>query len=431
VTRRLLARITCVPRWAQLLGAAILIAFYAHRIGTVLQDTGLFRRLGFDWGLFYSQAAALASGNVKAMYRVDELTPYLQRLAPYTATPDVPLLQWPAPYPPLLAGVIAPLTILPPPWAFGIWTALSLAAAMHLVWRASQLLPGQRWLRVAIITLTALPMVQVFVLGQPMLFLASALAESFLALRRGAEMRGGLWLGLLAFTPQYGLLLGLFLLWKRRWSAVLGAVLGVGAVIVASALVAGPDAVLDYQAAVSAMGDFRDPYANSAEMVNWRALIVNLRPGISSTSGVLLFLTLSVLTIIALLWATRGPWPTSHEALDLQLGAVIVATFLVSYHSHMHGLALAVVPLAAMWRAANAGSRLAILGFVFLPTVLFVFVASVLRHLTINYDEPLWVVWPVTTIALLVMLLCAILVQVAPARATAPAAKKLTVAPNA
>src|SRR5262249_50033723 len=124
VTKRLLALITCVPRWAQLLGAALLIAFYAQRIGTVFQDTGLFRRLGFDWGLFYSQAAALASGNVKAMYRVEELAPYLQRLAPYTATPDVPLLQWPAPYPPLLAGVIAPFTILPPPWAFGIWTAL-------------------------------------------------------------------------------------------------------------------------------------------------------------------------------------------------------------------------------------------------------------------------------------------------------------------
>src|SRR5262249_42098039 len=148
-----------------------------------------------------------------------------------------------------------------------------------------------------------------------------------------------------------------------------------------------------YQAAVSAMGDFRDPYANSAEMVNWRALIVNLRPGISSTSGVLLFVTLSVLTIIALLWATRGPWPTSHEAFDLQLGAVIVATFLASYPSHMPGLALAVVPLAAMWRAASASSRLAILGFVFLPTLLFVFVASVLHGRTINYDEPLWVVW--------------------------------------
>ena len=72
------------------------------------------------------------------------------------------------------------------------------------------------------------------------------MAESYLALRRGADFRGGLWLGLIALKPQYGVLLGAFLLWKRRWYAVAGAAIGAGLVVGVSALLAGPGVLLDY-----------------------------------------------------------------------------------------------------------------------------------------------------------------------------------------
>jgi hypothetical protein len=201
------------------------------------------------------------------------------------------------------------------------------------------------------------------------------------------------------------------LLWKRRWYAVVGAGLVVALVVGASALVAGPAAILDYASAVSAMGDFRDPYAVPAEMVNWRAVIVNARPAIGNTSGVVLFVLLSGVTVLATAWATRGRWRPRTSTLDIQLGAVLLATFLVSYHSHMHGLVLLAVPLAALWRvtAHSASVRLAILGFVFLPTAAFVGVTAVGRRFAINYDDPLWVVWPVWTAALLVLLLAATL----------------------
>src|SRR5438132_1052436 len=97
---QLLARLAAIPMPVQALAALLLIVFYAERIWTVYRDTGLFRRLGFDWGLFYSQASALAAGDVAAMYQVERLGAYVQRLAPYTTTPQVPLLQWPSPYPP-------------------------------------------------------------------------------------------------------------------------------------------------------------------------------------------------------------------------------------------------------------------------------------------------------------------------------------------
>ena len=418
---RLLARIVAVPAWLQAVAAALLVAFYAQRIWTVFHDTGLFRRLGFDWGLFYSQASALAAGDIGAMYQVDRLNPYLQRLLPFTSTPAVPLLQWPSPYPPLLAAVIAPLTLLPAPLAFAIWSVLGFASACHLVWRARQLVPGAGGWRLSVILFTTLPVLQTFLLGQPVLFLASAVAECYLALRRGADFRGGLWLGVLALKPQYGLILGAFLLWKRRWWAVGGAAVSVGLVVGASAVVAGPGAVLDYLSAVSAMGAFRDPYAEPAQMVNWRSLIVNARPAIGNTSGVVLFLALATLTVLAIAWATRGPWRAGSRTLDLQLGAVLVGTFLVSYHSHVHGLVLLAVPLAALWRATVHAPRvrLAILAFVFLPTAAFVAVAGLWQHLAIDYDLPLWVVWPVWNVALLGLLLGAVLLELMSTRSAA------------
>jgi len=400
-------RVTTIPTPVQIGLALLVILFYAQRIWTVYRDSGLFRRLGFDWGLFYSQATALAAGDVKAMYQVDQLGRYVQRLVPFTTTPDVALLQWPSPYPPLLAAALVPLTQLSPPLAFGIWTALSLAASALLLWRVNQLAPTVGKTRATLIFFTTLPVLQAFLLGQPVLFLAVAMAESYLALRKGADFRGGAWLGLLALKPQYGLLLGLFLVWKRRWRAVAGACAGLGVVVIASALAAGPQSLLDYATAVSAMGDIRDPYAAAAEMVNWRSLIVNARPSIGNTSGVLLFLVLSVLTVAAIAWATRAPWRARTTTLEWQLLAVIVGTFLVSYHSHMHGLALLTVPLAAMWSLSlrEPTVRLAVLAFVFLPTVAFVGVAGLGHGFTINYDDPLWVVWPVFNVVLLAVLL--------------------------
>jgi hypothetical protein len=407
----LVERAIATPLWAQLLLALLVVAFYAQRIWTVYRDSGLFRRLGFDWGLFYSQAAALASGDVSAMYQVDQLGAYVQKLAPYTSTPGVPLLQWPSPYPPVLAAMLVPLTALAPPLAFTVWTVFSLAAAVVLLWRVNQLAPGVGKTRAAVIFFTTLPVLQAFLLGQPVLFLGIAMAEAYLALRKGADFRGGAWLGLLALKPQYGLLLGLFLIWKRRWHAVAGACLGVGLVVVTSALAAGPQSLLDYASGVSQMGDIRDPYAAAAEMVNWRSLIVNARPSIGNTSGLLLFAALSLITVAAIAWATRGPWRSGTPSLEWQLLAVIVGTFLVSYHSHMHGLVLLTVPLAALWSLAVRVPtvRLATLAFVFLPTAAFIAVAGLARGFQINYDDPLWVVWPVFNVGLLALLLGATL----------------------
>ena len=79
----------------------------------------------------------------------------------------------------------------------------------------------------------------------------------------------------------------------------------------------------------------------------------------------------------------------------------------------MHGLVLLTVPLAALWSLSLRQPlvRLAALAFVFLPTVAFIGVAGLAHGFQVNYDDPLWVVWPVLNVLLLALLLLATLTR--------------------
>ena len=131
-------------------------------------------------------------------------------------------------------------------------------------------------------------MVLSFYVGQIQIILAWCITEFYLAMRGGREFQAGMWLGCLLLKPHYGLLLGLLLLWKRRWSAVLGAGAAGSIILGASVLVSGVHGLRAYPAAFSGMAQFRgdDP----AVMINWRSVILDLYPSIYGRNGTLLTL---------------------------------------------------------------------------------------------------------------------------------------------
>jgi hypothetical protein len=126
---------------------------------------------------------------------------------------------------------------------FVLWTGVNLLGALVLAWRIAQLFPGAERLWVALLLFTSFPVVVTLFAGQPIL-LACAVAECYLSLRAGRDFRAGLWLSCLVLKPQYGFLIGPLLIWKRRWSAVAGALVGAAAVMVGSALARGLPALL-------------------------------------------------------------------------------------------------------------------------------------------------------------------------------------------
>jgi hypothetical protein len=233
---------------------------------------------------------------------------------------------------------------LPPVHGAILWTIANVLIVLLLGLRISQHCP--EWDRPTIILLLfgSYPIVVTLLVGQFQIIMAWALTECFLALRAGKDFQAGVWLGLLLLKPHYGILLGPLLIWKQRWRAVVG-VAATGLVLLGVSVVAvGFPALMAYPQSFSVMAQFRgdDP----SVMINWRALLLEIKPEISDRGGVVLSIALGCLTVActALMW--RGPWHPGSSTFALQFSAVTLATLLVNYHSHPYGAVLTLVPLA-------------------------------------------------------------------------------------
>lgn len=127
------------PVLAALIGG--LLALWAYKIGSIYADHGLFYWIGVDFRHYYSQAMLLRSGDPGLIYDIEAVRPYQQSLAVYTTHPPADLESGTVPYPPIYAWLFMPLTLLPPPLGFALWTGPSLLATTHIAWRVAQQIP--------------------------------------------------------------------------------------------------------------------------------------------------------------------------------------------------------------------------------------------------------------------------------------------------
>jgi len=385
------------------------VLFFVARFWTVYAAGELFHRLGFDWSLFYAQAQALRSGAGAAMYDQATIGRFLQAMGGAETSLD----GWPQPYPPWFAGLMIPLAMLPAPAAFGVWLTASLLAACFLAYRVHQLLPELGSLGALVAILAAIPVAWGLFMGQPVVLLAVAVSEMFVSLRAGLDFRAGLWLSTLLLKPQYALLLGIFVLWKQRWNAVAGAIVGGVVLLVVGVVAAGPDSLVRFAGVIQSMSDLHNSVAGPQEMINWRAIVLAVRPGIGESVGLALVWGLSLLTMLAGLVVMRGLWAPTTPRFTVGFCALTLGALVGSYHSHPHGAALMIVPLAAAWAAPifSGLTRAAILAAVYVPTLIVIWVTGVLEHLAVSSDSdvPLWTVWPNVLPAVLFMLAFALM----------------------
>ena len=75
-------------------------------------------------------------------------------------------------------------------------------------------------------------------------------------------------------------------------------------------------------------------------MVNWRALIVNLWPGILATTGSAIAMALGAATIATSMLAWRRAMGTYFPSLSRQILVAAMASIIASPHSHFHGTVL-------------------------------------------------------------------------------------------
>jgi len=152
--------------------------------------------------------------------------------------------------PPPLAWAAVPLTLLPYPVAYWIWSAL-LLAALGCAWYAAA--PGAGRARVVYLVAAVawLPVIYGLQLAQPAMFVALGVAGSYALLRADRPLLAGLVLGALVLKPQLAFLVPLALLAARQDRAFGGSVLALGVLAAASALVLGGAGLSAYEARLS------------------------------------------------------------------------------------------------------------------------------------------------------------------------------------
>jgi hypothetical protein len=355
------------------LACVFLLAIWLDRVWLLIQDGGLFRVVGIDWSMYAAQAMVLRAGEPESIYNLSRMSDFVQQLRVYTTDPGEPLAVGPVAYPPVFAWLMIPFTLVPAPVGFGLWTVLNLFGVAHLGRRVAEVVPNVSTVQAALALLVTFPVALGLVAGQPTALLGCAIAECYLSLRSGRDLRAGLWLSILLLKPQYGILLGPILLWKRRWSAVLGVAVGGLLLAVASLAIVGGSTLLTYGAAFADIAPWGGAAVSSpGQMINWRALILNLRPSIGPGTGLLLTAALGLLTVAALLPIWRGPWRPASALFPARMAATCLTTILVNYHSHAHGLTLFTLPLAASYGEQRSGryARAALLALAFVPTVI-------------------------------------------------------------
>jgi hypothetical protein len=220
----------------------ILLAFYAIAIvGWIALSDGLIDRngkpIGTDFASFYAAGSMALEGHAAGIY--DMAAHYAREQQIFGAT--IPYYGWL--YPPIFLLVAAPLALLPYPLALVLWQGASFAlylvviAAIVKPMRRESGVVAQLWLPVA----AAFPAVFINLgHGQNGFLTAGLLAGALLALPRRPVLSGILF-GLLAYKPQFGLLIPIALLVSGQWRAMIAAGITVIALAAAATLTFGAD----------------------------------------------------------------------------------------------------------------------------------------------------------------------------------------------
>ena len=195
-------------------------------VGWIALSDGLVDRNGKPIGTDFSNVYAAGVLTLQG-HAADAYDPQLQHAMEQTVFDgrDVPFFGWH--YPPFFFAIAAIVAALPYAGGLALWVFTSLAAYLAVM-RA--ILPRPETLLVA----AGFPAVLVCIgHGQNAFFTASLLGGAMLLLDRRPWLAGVL-IGLLAYKPQFGVLIPVALLAGGRWSSLAAATVTVAALVVIS-----------------------------------------------------------------------------------------------------------------------------------------------------------------------------------------------------
>ena len=312
------------------------------------------RPIGTDYSNVYAAGAQVWSGQVDAVY--DPQSQHQAEIAAFGGR-DVPFYGWH--YPPMFLMVAALLALLPYGWALLIYMATTFAAYLAML-RA--IVPRPETLLVA----AAFPAVFVNLGHGQNGFLTAALIGGALFVLDRRPVVAGILIGLLAYKPQFGVLVPLVLIATLRWRTFAAA----SATVIATAGLATVLFGRDIWTAFAGSAEFTRTVVLEEGQTGWQKIqslfsTVRMWGGsVDVAYGAQIALGLALAASVVWLWRSQARFELKAAALviasllatpyvlDYDLVVLAIAGAFLARHGLAHGFRdFEITALAFAWAA--------------------------------------------------------------------------------
>lgn len=332
-----------------------LLAFLAVQVGWVAAVVAANK--GTDFYVYYLAAEALKRG--RNIYELDFYT--WQSLATQMG---VPHYSFPYLYPPLIALIIRPFTLLSPRHAFAVWSGgnvlLLLASALLL-----SRLVARQWISPLVFIALAgyVPALTTVYAGQVNILVLLSVIAYLYALQREKPVCAGLALAAGILVKPIPLPLAFHGLWKARYRVFFSVLVGL---IVLALLIlpgVGPEPYMAYgrlSLQISGLAQLGSPSTyppNQGLGGFFGRLLTHHEYGSSLADHPALARALTLATSLILVLATAVLcWPgrVSEDLFVLEVSLVLITTHLIAPFSWFHHMTVAFVALIAAWQVASS-----------------------------------------------------------------------------
>jgi hypothetical protein len=301
--------------------AAFLIAVY--RAGSWLIDSAGVP-VYTDFACAWAAAVQALHADAAALYDPAE---FLKVQAALVGPRDYFYPNWP--YPPTFFLILAPFTGLPYPYGFIAWDVATLLSLIVVVYLIVRRLPV-----IALVLASPFTMWN-FLAGQNGFLTGSLLGASLLFLERQPVL-AGMFVGLLTYKPQFGILLPVALAAARQWRAFASAAATAAIFAGISIVVFGtgvwealPRQLLAQTGEVLRAGSTDDPAAEWGYIQTVYGVVRNLHGGAALAWFVQGTATVGAAIIVWLVW--RFPVGYALKAATLAVAALIATPYAFAY----------------------------------------------------------------------------------------------------
>ncbi len=326
--------------------STLLLAYYAI---SWAQVTPL-RERGTDFSASYVAALVLRDGDGAQLYNQQVEHARHLSLLPAGTVINLPFIT-----PPTSALLALPLTALDPGTAFRVWSVIELLLLALAVWIAIRAGPWPSTsgrsprAATALMALAAGGTYAFLVLGQIDGVTALGLAAAYMAWRKERPALAGFWMALAfaATKPHLAIGLGVWLLARRDWRALAGALAGSAVVAAISLVLVGPAGLGGF---ISALG-FAAGNTPGASTLGIPGLVASWLGG--GTVAVVIGIAGSLLALIGC-WLLGARSRGRPGALEVSLAGAAALSLVASPHLLPHDLVILAPAFA--WCAARAAA---------------------------------------------------------------------------